>query len=405
MGQLYCCSALVFLLAHGSNANKPDKPHLVFIMVDDLGWSNVGWHNEKVLTPHSNALVREGITLDRHYLYVYCSPSRSSFLSGRLPYHVNQINLGPQFPGSGIARNMTTIPRKLKGAGYATHMIGKWHCGMSTPDKSPHGRGFDTSLHYFEGAVDHFSSCNCMDDFCSAPNDGYSNVGNHSAGNRCHGNLADPNATAVSPPITPHHDYGFKGTGATDFWATDKPAKNVSNTDYNGYIFTNEAIKIINAHPAATPLFMYIAMQNNHAPLQVPLEYMERYPAGQYWDQRIMNGMTSFWDEAVGNITGALKTKGLWEDTLLVVAGDNGGPVYWTDIESVYAHGGSANNWPLRGGKAGPFEGGVRVAAFVAGGVIPSSMHGRVLESTDQTIHVCDWYVPCLLIGTYPACS
>ena len=81
-------------------------------------------------------------------------------MSGRLPYHVNQINIGPQAPGAGVARNMTMIPRKLKQAGYATHvsvkisrrvfaltdnqMIGKWHCGMSTPDKSPYGRGFDT---------------------------------------------------------------------------------------------------------------------------------------------------------------------------------------------------------------------------------------------------------------------
>ena len=101
------------------------RPHIVFSMVDDLGWANVGWHNKDVLTPRSEALIAEGIQLDRNYTYPYCSPSRSSLMSGRLPYHVNQINLPGYYAGSGVARNMTMIPKKLKQAGYSTHMIGK----------------------------------------------------------------------------------------------------------------------------------------------------------------------------------------------------------------------------------------------------------------------------------------
>ena len=57
--------------------------------------------------------------------FVYCSPSRSSLMSGRLPYHVNQINLGNAFPGSGVPRNMTLIAAKLQSVGYRTHQIGK----------------------------------------------------------------------------------------------------------------------------------------------------------------------------------------------------------------------------------------------------------------------------------------
>ena len=71
------------------------------------------------------------------------------------------------------------------------------------------------------------------------------------------------------------------------------------------------------------PLFMYVAFQNNHAPLQVPESYMEKYPEDMYYDRRIMNGMSSFWDESLGNITAALKATGLWSNTLLVVSGDN----------------------------------------------------------------------------------
>ena len=92
----------------------------------------MGWHDHGQSlnaagpgTPHCNALIKdEGIQLDRHYVYVYCSPTRASFFTGRLPYHVNQINISPYLPGSGAARNMTMLPAKLKRAGYATHMIG-----------------------------------------------------------------------------------------------------------------------------------------------------------------------------------------------------------------------------------------------------------------------------------------
>ena len=59
------------------------KPHLVFFMADDLGWNNVGWHNSDMLTPHADALVKEGRELDRHYAFIYCSPSRSSLMTGR----------------------------------------------------------------------------------------------------------------------------------------------------------------------------------------------------------------------------------------------------------------------------------------------------------------------------------
>ena len=83
----------VLLSLSASSVEAADKPHLVFFMADDTGWNNVGWHNPDMLTPHADALVAEGVELDRHYAFVYCSPSRSSFMTGRLPYHVNQVIL------------------------------------------------------------------------------------------------------------------------------------------------------------------------------------------------------------------------------------------------------------------------------------------------------------------------
>ena len=77
------------------------------------------------------------------------------------------------------------------------------------------------------------------------------------------------------------------------------------------------------------------------------MEYMDKFPKEQYWNQRIMNGMSNFWDESIYNITLALKGNGMWEKTLLIMSGDNGGPVYWTETPA-YPHGGSANNCELQ---------------------------------------------------------
>lgn len=86
--------------------------------------------------------------------YKFCSPTRSSLQSGRLPVHVNTENAPPDVwnpddPVSGFAaipRNMTGIAAKLKSAGYQTHQVGKWDAGMATVDHTPHGRGYDTSF-------------------------------------------------------------------------------------------------------------------------------------------------------------------------------------------------------------------------------------------------------------------
>ena len=187
-------------------------------------------------------------------------------------------------------------------------------------DTTPHGRGFDTSLNFFAGAVDHFTSCNCVENMCSAPNNAYSNERNVTPGNGCHGHVSNPNGAPGTVPLTPTNDaLQYAGPGATDLWCTDKPCFGLNGTKFNDALFTERAIEIVDSHPPSTPLYMYIAFQVNHAPLQVPIQYMERYPPEQYWDQKIMNGMSSYWDEAVGNITAALKQKGLWDNTLFVL--------------------------------------------------------------------------------------
>jgi arylsulfatase A-like enzyme len=99
----------------------PGAPHIVTLMVDDLGWHNVGWHNPRQRSPNIDRLVREeGAELTRHYAYKVCSPSRSSFLSGRLPIHVNVENLPNITSPGGIDLRMTLLPQMLRRAGYET---------------------------------------------------------------------------------------------------------------------------------------------------------------------------------------------------------------------------------------------------------------------------------------------
>ena len=91
---------LVFaaVVAGCASSAKPaaDKPHIVYIMADDWGWANVGYHRNpptrEVDTPNIDSLVKDGLELDQLYVYRFCSPSRSSLMSGRLPIHVNDKN-------------------------------------------------------------------------------------------------------------------------------------------------------------------------------------------------------------------------------------------------------------------------------------------------------------------------
>ena len=123
---LYNCIHIALLVAMTETAAAPPKA-LLLVIADDLGWNNVGWHgNTEVQTPTLDKLVQAGIELDRMYAYKYCSPTRSSILSGRLPHHVNEQNRAVWQAGGGVDLRMEILPAKLKRAGFTTHQLGKW---------------------------------------------------------------------------------------------------------------------------------------------------------------------------------------------------------------------------------------------------------------------------------------
>lgn len=95
-------------------ASPAPKPHIIMMLADNVGWANVGFHRppredpREVQTPNIDRLHADGLELARHYTYKFCSPSRSAFLSGRLPMHVNIYNDDPSRPFAGVPTNMTT---------------------------------------------------------------------------------------------------------------------------------------------------------------------------------------------------------------------------------------------------------------------------------------------------------
>ena len=336
------------------------KPHLVFMLVDDWGWANVGYHRnpptKEVVTPNIDSLVKQGLELDQHYVFKVCSPSRSCLMSGRLPIHVNDQNISPDYynpndPVSGysaIPRNMTGLATKLKEGGYATHQVGKWDAGMATPDHTPMGRGFDSSFGYFHHANDYYTE------------------------------------TAEA----------CNGTKIVDIWVTDKPGHGMNGTGPDNYeegLFKEQLLNVVNNHDPSTPLFLYYAPHIVHTPLQVPDSYLDKFSFIDDHDRQYYHAMVNYLDDVVGELVDALKKKGMWDNLLFATSSDNGGPAY---------SGGGANNYPLKGGKASDWQGGVRVNAFVSGGAVPQKMKG---QKTPGKMHLADWYATfCALAGVDP---
>ena len=152
------------------------KPHIVTLIADDLGWADVGYHNADAHTPVIDRLVRDGVELRRHYAYHICSPSRISFMTGRLPAHVDMTGAAftnviapsdPERAYPGIPRSMSSLAEKLVIAGYTNHYVGKWDVGVGSPRQTPLQRGFESFFGYFGHSIDYYTYQTVRERDCS----------------------------------------------------------------------------------------------------------------------------------------------------------------------------------------------------------------------------------------------
>jgi arylsulfatase B len=312
-------------------AEKP--PNIVFIVADDLGWNDVSLNGSpQIGTPNIDSLANDGVILNNYYVYSICSPTRATFLTGRHVIHTGMYAAYTYRTKHGyLNTSFSLLPEYLKSCcGYSTHLVGKWHLGLNTKSTLPTSRGFDTSLGYWFGVEDHFR----------------------------------------------HRIYG-----AYDFSDQTDVVTQYNNT-FSTPIFTDRAIDIIKTHANdENPFFLYLAYQDVHWPLQAPDKFASKFEnnTGGSFMRKMVCAMAAHLDEAVGNVTQALKDYGLWDNTLVVFTSDNGGPTNGDELTY-------SDNYPLRGGKNTLWEGGNRVVGIVRGAGIKKTNY-----INNEKIYATDW--------------
>jgi len=135
-----------------------NKPNIVYILADDLGWKDVGFHGSDIKTPNIDRLAATGARLEQFYAQPMCTPTRAALLTGRYPIRYGlQTFVIPSSGTYGLAMDEWLLPQALKEAGYKTAIIGKWHLGHADKKYWPRQRGFDYQYGPLIGELDYFT--------------------------------------------------------------------------------------------------------------------------------------------------------------------------------------------------------------------------------------------------------
>lgn len=303
---------IVFVLTSLGIAFKPaekgEKPNIVLILADDLGYGDLGVQGATdIKTPHIDEMAHKGMTFTNFYANsTVCSPSRAALLSGRYPDMVGVpgvIRQNTENSWGNLVDNTVLMPQVLKTAGYNTALIGKWHLGLENPD-IPNDKGFD----FFKGFLG-----DMMDDYWT-----------HRRGDK---NWMRLNQKEIDP-----------AGHATE-------------------IFTDWAVAYLQeSKKKKKPFFLFLAYNAPHFPIQPPQEWLEKVTKREVnsTPTRAKNvAFVEHLDHHVGKVLQAIKSTGLADNTLIIFTSDNGGALNYAQ-----------SNGKLRGGKQDMYEGGIRVPTF-----------------------------------------
>jgi len=297
-----------------------ERPNIVIILADDLGWADVSYHGGYIKTPNLDQLAREGVELDRFYVCPMCSPTRATLLTGRYPVRFGLSRaVIPPWRNYGLSTDEVTLADVLKKAGYRNRgVFGKWHLGHQQAKWHPLARGFTHFHGHYNGAIDYFTHLR---------------------------------------------------EGERDWHINYRPS---AERGYSTDLIADAACRFIKDSADEGPFFCYVPFNAPHSPLQSREDYKKRYsdlppsrgPGSQKKapkaaakladDRRTLAGMISCMDDGIGRILKAIDQAGIRDNTLVWFFSDNGGIGKIPD-----------NNLPLRGNKLDVFEGGIRVPALI----------------------------------------
>lgn len=315
---------------------RAQRPNVLIIVADDLGFGDVGFNGATFPTPNIDRIAAMGTKLDRFYVSALCSPSRAGLLTGRYPHRYgimgDTITPGSDF---GLDPKEETIAATLARAGYERRsFLGKWHLGHRSAEFHPMSFGFTSFYGHYNGAIDYFT-----------------------------------------------HDR----QGQPDWHRDRKPS---ADRGYSTDLLADEAVRILRAPPPGNkPWMMWVAFNAPHGPLQATAEDLAAagfdptkprfsggggegdepadYGGGGRGNSRRQTAIAMIHglDRGVGAILDTLKQTGQLENTVILFTSDNGGP---GQAGMAGRREPQSSNGPLRGAKFQHYEGGVRVAAAIA---------------------------------------
>ena len=293
----------LILLCLAISLSAKDKPNIIILLADDLGWADLGYQgSEDILSPHIDKLAKNGIRFtDGHVSASVCSPSRAGLMTGRYQQRFGHEANSPP-PVDGMDLKQLTMADRLQKLGYRTGLIGKWHLG-NQDEFYPTRRGFDYFYGLRSGSRSYF----------------YNAQKDDKAGN----------AKAIE--------------------------ENGQRVKFDGYltdVFGQKAINFINAKDDK-PFFLFHSFTAPHGPMHATEEDKVLFASIKDTKRKSYAAMIWAMDRAIGQLVDSLKASGKFENTLIWFLSDNGG-----------ATGNASINLPLAGHKGIKFEGGTRVPFF-----------------------------------------